>query len=216
MQKVNEVAQSCPTLCNSMDYSLPGSSLHGILQARVLEWVAIAFSRGSSRPRDRTWVSHIPGRCFNLWATRKPIFMQKFHYNTMKTGTSRRGLLRSILASLVAQQSRICPPMHETSWVGKIPWRKKWLPTPVFLSGEYHVQRILAGYSPWGRRVRRDLVTKQQQGLSFQMGQNRGVVVFLFNLLNYNLKALKDKQAIDPCSIEKASILYNRPQGSTP
>ena len=48
------------------------------------------------------------------------------------------------------------------------------------------------------------------------MGQNRGVVVFLFNLLNYNLKALKDKQAIDPCSIEKASILYNRPQGSTP
>ena len=104
----------------------------------------------------------------------KPIFMQKFHYNTMKTGTSRRGLLRSILASLVAQQSRICPPMHETSWVGKIPWRKKWLPTPVFLSGEYHVQRSLAGYSPWGRRVRRDLVIKQQ-GLSFQMGQNRGV-----------------------------------------
>ena len=89
-------------------------------------------------------------------------------------------------------------------------------PFPVFFSGEFHGQRSLAGYSPWGRRVRRDLVTKQQQGLSFQMGQNRGVVVFLFNLLNYNLKALKDKQAIDPCSIEKASILYNRPQGSTP
>ena len=49
--------------------SLPGSSLHGILQARVLEWVAISFSRGSSQPRDRTWVSHIPGRRFNLWAT---------------------------------------------------------------------------------------------------------------------------------------------------
>ena len=48
----SEVAQSCPTLCNPMDCSLPGSSLHGILQARVLEWVAIAFSRGSSRPRD--------------------------------------------------------------------------------------------------------------------------------------------------------------------
>ena len=51
--------------------SLPGSSLHGILQARVLEWVAIAFSRGSSRPRDRTRVSCIPGRRFNLWATRE-------------------------------------------------------------------------------------------------------------------------------------------------
>ena len=56
-----------------MDCSLPGSSLHGILQARVLEWVAISFSRGSSRPRDRTRVSRIPGRGFNLWATREVI-----------------------------------------------------------------------------------------------------------------------------------------------
>ena len=54
-----------------MDYSLPGSSLHGILQARVLEWVAISFSRGSSWPRDQTWVSRIPGRRFNLWATKR-------------------------------------------------------------------------------------------------------------------------------------------------
>ena len=62
----SEVAQSYPTLCDPMDCSLPGSSLHGILQARVLESVAIFFSRGSSRPRDRTLVSCIPGRCFNL------------------------------------------------------------------------------------------------------------------------------------------------------
>ena len=48
----SEVAQSYPTLCDPMDCSLPGFSLHGILQARVLEWVAISFSRGSSRPRD--------------------------------------------------------------------------------------------------------------------------------------------------------------------
>ena len=52
-----EVAQSCPTLSNPMDFSLPGSSVHGIFQARVLQWVAIAFSRGSSWPRDRTQVS---------------------------------------------------------------------------------------------------------------------------------------------------------------
>ena len=51
--------------------SLPGSSLHGILQARVLEWVAISFSRGSSQSRDQTRVSRIPGRRFNLWATRE-------------------------------------------------------------------------------------------------------------------------------------------------
>ena len=47
-----EVAQSCPTLCDPVDCSLLGSSVHGILQARILEWVAISFSRGSSRPRD--------------------------------------------------------------------------------------------------------------------------------------------------------------------
>ena len=48
------VAQSCPTLCNPMDCSSPVSSVHGILQARILKWVAISFSRGSSRPRDGT------------------------------------------------------------------------------------------------------------------------------------------------------------------
>ena len=56
--KWSEVAQSCPTLCDPMDCSLPGSSIHGIFQARVLEWVAISFSIESSWPRDRTRVSH--------------------------------------------------------------------------------------------------------------------------------------------------------------
>ena len=55
--KWSEVAQSCPTLCNPVDCSLPGSSVHGILQTRILERVAISFSRGSSQPRDWTWVS---------------------------------------------------------------------------------------------------------------------------------------------------------------
>ena len=67
----SEVAQSCLTLCDPVDCSLPGSSIHGILQARILEWVAISFSRGSSRPRDWTQVSCIVGRCFNLWTTRE-------------------------------------------------------------------------------------------------------------------------------------------------
>ena len=51
--------------------SLPGSSVHGILQARILEWVAIPFSRGSSQPRDQTQVCHIAGRRFTIWATRE-------------------------------------------------------------------------------------------------------------------------------------------------
>ena len=67
----SEVIQSCQTLCNPVDCSLPGSSNHGILQARILEWVAISFSMGSSWPRDQTQVSRIAGRSFTLWATRE-------------------------------------------------------------------------------------------------------------------------------------------------
>ena len=59
---------NCVRLCNPMDCRLPGSSLHGILQARILEWVAISFSRGSSWLRDRTRVSELQVRCFNLGA----------------------------------------------------------------------------------------------------------------------------------------------------
>ena len=62
----SEVSQPCPTFCDPMDCSLPASSVHGILQARTLEWVAISFTWGSSRPRDRTRVSGIAGRRFNL------------------------------------------------------------------------------------------------------------------------------------------------------
>ena len=60
--------QSCLTLYDPMDCSPPVSSVHGILQARILEWTAIPFSRGSSWPRDWTWVSCIAGRFFTIWA----------------------------------------------------------------------------------------------------------------------------------------------------
>ena len=68
---VCEVAQSCLPFCDPVDWSPPGSSVHGILQARILEWVAVSFSRISSRPRDQTQVSCNAGRRFNLWATRE-------------------------------------------------------------------------------------------------------------------------------------------------
>ena len=66
-----KVVQSFPTLCNPTDCSLPGSSVHGILQARILEWVGVPFSKGSSYPRDWTQVSHIVGGFFTGWATRE-------------------------------------------------------------------------------------------------------------------------------------------------
>ena len=67
---VSKVTQSYPNLWDPMNCSPPGSSVHGILQARILEWVAISFSRGSSRPRDWTQVSRLAGRCFTVWTER--------------------------------------------------------------------------------------------------------------------------------------------------
>ena len=67
------VAQSCPTLCNCMDFSLLGSSVHGILQAKVLESIASSFSRASSWTRDQTLISHITGRFSTIWATREAL-----------------------------------------------------------------------------------------------------------------------------------------------
>ena len=65
------VAQSCSTLCDPMDCSLPDSSVHGILQAGILDWVAIPSPGESSQPRDQTQVSCIMGRFFTIWATRE-------------------------------------------------------------------------------------------------------------------------------------------------
>ena len=71
LESESEVAQSCLTLCDPMYCSLPGSSVHGIFQARILEWVPISFSRRSSQHRGWTRVSRIIGRCFTIWATRE-------------------------------------------------------------------------------------------------------------------------------------------------
>ena len=70
IRALSEVAQLCPTLCDPMDCTLPGSSVHGIFQAIVLEWIAISFPKGSSQPRDQTCVSRIINRRFTVWATR--------------------------------------------------------------------------------------------------------------------------------------------------
>ena len=66
-------SQSCPALCDPMDYSPSGSSVHGILQARIVEWVAMPSSRGSSQLRDQTQVSCIAGGFFTVWATREAL-----------------------------------------------------------------------------------------------------------------------------------------------
>ena len=90
----SEVAQSCPILCDPMDCNLPGSSIHGIFQARVLEWVAISFFRGSSPPRDQTLASRIAGRCFMFSATREA----QHHLGSPHTFLVGPNLLKKILA----------------------------------------------------------------------------------------------------------------------
>ena len=69
------VTKSFPTLHDPMDWSPPGSSVHGIFLARLLEWVAIPFSRGSSQLRDQTQVSCFAGRIFTVWATREAQYL---------------------------------------------------------------------------------------------------------------------------------------------
>ena len=83
------VAQSCPTLCDPMECSSPGSPVHGIAQARILEWVSIPFSRGSSQPSDWTQVSCITGRFFTGWAIREAqIVGLKIHVSIFVVGQS--------------------------------------------------------------------------------------------------------------------------------
>ena len=71
-------AESCLTLCNPLDCSHPGSCIRGILRARIPEWVATPFSRGSSQPRDRTQVSFIAGRFFTIRATKEAPLIKGF------------------------------------------------------------------------------------------------------------------------------------------
>ena len=73
--------QTCPTLLWPHRLQLPGSFVHGILQARILEWVVIPFSRRSSQPRDWTWVSCIAGQYLTVWATpEKPSRQPRMNY----------------------------------------------------------------------------------------------------------------------------------------
>ena len=97
--KWSEFAPSCLTLWDPLDYSPPGSSICGIFLARILEWVAISFSRGSSLPRDWNRVSCIVGRCFTIWATREVSWNHKealYHW------------LNSMLKDISCQKCNIC------------------------------------------------------------------------------------------------------------
>ena len=117
------------TLHDPVGCSPPGSSIHGIFQARVLEWAAIAFSRGSSQPRDRTRVSCIAGRYLPTCATREVYTV------------AQKGLLFSNSSSTEALLIAYC-----------VSWRRNRQPIPVVLPGKSGGQRNLVSYSPWGHK----------------------------------------------------------------
>ena len=119
----------CVCSTHTQDFSPPGYSTNGISQARILEWVAISSSSESSQLRDQTQVSCIAGGLFISWATREAQF-------------------GDVSGKEPAYQCRRHKRLWFDPWVGKIPWRRAWQPTPVFLSGESHGQRSLVGYGP--------------------------------------------------------------------
>ena len=119
-KKESGVTQSCLTLWDPMDCSLPGSSVHGIFQTRVLEWAAISFSRGFSQPRDRTWVSRIVDRHFTVWATREVLYHQvgRVKANPGRQCQLQFSALMRILGSRVEAMTRWLPSIlnHLVKW----------------------------------------------------------------------------------------------------
>ena len=105
----SEVTQSCPTLWDPVDCSLSGSSVHGVFQARILERVAISFSRRSSWPRDWTQVSHIVGRRFTVWAHQGSLY-----------SLSLLKILPAAAAAAAAKSSQSCPTLCDLPSVNQI------------------------------------------------------------------------------------------------
>ena len=122
-------AQSCPGLCYLMDCSSPGSSVHGILQARILEWAAISFSRGSPWPRGGIWVSHTAGRLFTAEPPGKHVLCVKHCAEYPRWNSNVLFLFFnfilywSTVAPLVAQMVKNPPAMQET-WVWSLGWEE--------------------------------------------------------------------------------------------
>ena len=121
--------KSCPTLCDPVDCSPSGSSVHGILQARILEWVAISFSNACMQAKSLQ-------SCLTLC---DPV-------DCSQPGSSVHGILQARILKRVA----ISSSRTSFSLFTFMHWRRTWQPTPVFLPGESQGQRSLVGCCLWG------------------------------------------------------------------
>ena len=117
-----KVSQWCPALCNPTDYTV-----HGILQARILEWVALPFSRGSSQPRDWTQVSHTADEFFTSWAIGEPIGepknSTKINITQGHMAASRKCLKRGIHGMFQQLGETSCPPMKGSRNATRRRWK---------------------------------------------------------------------------------------------
>ena len=146
-----KLLQSCPTLCDPIDGSPLGSPVPGILQARTLEWVVISFSKAWKWKVKVKSLSHV--QIFTTpWtaAYQAPLsvgFSRQEYWSGVPFPSP---LPRWLSGKESACQRRRWKRIWFDPWVGRIPWRRKWQSTLVFLPGKSYGQRILAGYSPWG------------------------------------------------------------------
>ena len=110
-------SQSYPILCDPVDCSSPGSSVHGILQARILEWVTISFSRESSLPRDPTQISCTAGRFFAIWATREtPKYQSRYGIQNAMKKLNKHTCLIYCVCVCVCVQWLSCVRHFVTPW----------------------------------------------------------------------------------------------------
>ena len=166
----SEVAQSCPTLRDPMDCSPPGSSIHGIFQAKY--WSGVPLP--SPIQFLQSPIIHLKARKTPTSFTKGNI-LQWYPKVIYALGCPRQfsESSNSVNFTLIVENCltgftksgcsvvKIPPTMQETQVRPLIPWRRKWQPSPVFLPGKSHGQRSFAGYNPWGhKRVEHDLVTK--------------------------------------------------------
>ena len=119
-----KLLQSCLTLCNAMDCNPRGSSVHGIFQARILEWIAISSSRDIPHPEIKHASLASPALAKGFFTTAPP-------------------------GKLIVQETKETR-VQFLGW--EDPWRRNLQPTSVFLPGKFHGQRNLVGYIPWGRK----------------------------------------------------------------
>ena len=168
---VCSVTQSCPILCNPMDCSPPGFSIHGISQARILKWVAMPSSRGSSRPRDRTHVFCIGRQILYHWPTREApniTFILKRWWRMFWRERAEGGCLWELMS---LQEEIPCQEKVQNHLEGihPLPPGRVWK-VSIWWGGAAHVPREAGPQLPWSPSWAPGEVQKYRVGLDQRAG----------------------------------------------